>query len=33
VPIEATYPLAKVVQAHRRLAKGHTLGRVMIQVR
>jgi len=33
VPIEATYPLAKAAQAHRRLAKGHTLGRVMIQVR
>jgi NADPH2:quinone reductase len=33
VPIEATYPLAKAVQAHRRLAKGHTLGRVMLQVR
>lgn len=33
VPIEATYPLAKAVQAHRRLAKGHTLGRVMLQIR
>jgi NADPH:quinone reductase-like Zn-dependent oxidoreductase len=33
VPIEATYPLAKAAQAHRRLAKGHTLGRVMLQVR
>ena len=33
VPIEATFPLAKAVQAHRRLAKGHTLGRVMLQIR
>jgi NADPH2:quinone reductase len=33
VPIEATYPLAKAAQAHRRMAKGHTLGRVMLQMR
>jgi NADPH:quinone reductase len=33
VPIEATYPLAQAVKAHRRLAKGHTLGRVMLRMR
>jgi NADPH:quinone reductase-like Zn-dependent oxidoreductase len=33
VPIAATYPLARAANAHRRLAKGHTLGRVMLRVR
>jgi NADPH:quinone reductase len=33
VPIAATFPLAQAAKAHRRLAKGHTLGRVMLQVR
>jgi NADPH2:quinone reductase len=33
VPIAAAFPLAQAVKAHRRLAKGHTLGRVMLQMR
>jgi NADPH:quinone reductase len=33
VPIVATFPLAQAVKAHRRLAKGHTLGRVMLRMR
>lgn len=33
VPIAATYPLAKAAQAHRRLERGHVLGRMVLQVR
>jgi NADPH2:quinone reductase len=33
VPIAATYPLARAADAHRRLAKGHTLGKVMLRIR
>jgi NADPH:quinone reductase-like Zn-dependent oxidoreductase len=33
VPIAATFPLSQAARAHRRLAKGHALGRVMLQVR
>lgn len=33
VPIAAVFPLAQAAKAHRRLAKGHTLGRVMLRVR
>jgi len=33
IPIEAVFPLGQAVKAHRRLAKGHTLGRVMLRMR
>ena len=33
IPIAAVFPLAQAAKAHRRLAKGHTLGRVMLRVR
>jgi NADPH2:quinone reductase len=33
VPIAATFPLAEIVKAYRRLEKGHTLGKVMLRVR
>jgi NADPH:quinone reductase len=33
VPIAATYPLGKAAQAHRRLDKGHVLGRMILRVR
>jgi NADPH:quinone reductase-like Zn-dependent oxidoreductase len=32
VPIAATYPLQKAAQAHRRLAREHVLGRMVLQV-
>jgi NADPH:quinone reductase-like Zn-dependent oxidoreductase len=32
VPIAATYPLGKAAQAHRRLAREHVLGRMVLQV-
>jgi NADPH:quinone reductase len=33
VPIAASYPLGKAAQAHRRLDRGHILGRMVLQVR
>jgi len=33
VPIEASYPLGKAAQAHRRLDRGHALGRMVLRVR
>jgi NADPH:quinone reductase-like Zn-dependent oxidoreductase len=33
VPIAASYPLGKAAQAHRRLAREHVLGRMVLQVR
>ena len=32
VPIAATYPLAKAAQAHRRLDRGHLVGRIVLRV-
>lgn len=32
VPIAASYPLGKAAQAHRRLDRGHVLGRMVLQV-
>jgi NADPH:quinone reductase len=32
-PIAATYPLARAAEAHRRLARGHVLGRIVLQIR
>jgi NADPH:quinone reductase-like Zn-dependent oxidoreductase len=32
VPIAASYPLAKAAQAHRRLDRGHVLGRIVLRV-
>jgi NADPH:quinone reductase-like Zn-dependent oxidoreductase len=31
VPIAATYPLGRAAQAHRRLDRGHVLGRMVLQ--
>ena len=31
VPIAATYPLAKADQAHRRLDRGHVLGKIVLR--
>ena len=33
VPIAAVFPLARAADAHRRLAKGHVLGRIVLRVR
>jgi NADPH:quinone reductase-like Zn-dependent oxidoreductase len=33
VPIAASYPLGKAAQAHRRLDRTHTLGRMILRVR
>jgi NADPH:quinone reductase-like Zn-dependent oxidoreductase len=33
VPIAAEYPLADAAQAHKRLAAGHLLGKIVIRVR
>jgi len=33
VPITARYPLGKAAQAHRRLARQHVLGRMVLQIR
>jgi NADPH:quinone reductase len=33
VPIAASYPLGKAAQAHRRLERGHALGRMVLRVR
>ncbi len=33
VPIAAAYPLAEAPQAHRRLAEGHILGKIILRVR
>jgi NADPH:quinone reductase len=33
VPIAASYPLGKAAQAHRRLDRGHALGRMVLRVR
>jgi NADPH:quinone reductase-like Zn-dependent oxidoreductase len=33
VPIAATYPLAKAAQAHRRLDRGHVVGRIVLEIR
>jgi NADPH:quinone reductase len=33
VPIAASYPLAKAAEAHRRLDRGHVLGRIVLRVR
>jgi NADPH:quinone reductase len=33
VPIEASYPLGKAAQAHRRLDREHALGRLVLRVR
>ena len=32
VPVAASYPLGKAAQAHRRLDRGHTLGRMVLRV-
>jgi NADPH:quinone reductase-like Zn-dependent oxidoreductase len=32
VPIGAAYPLARAAQAHRRLDRGHVLGRLLLQI-
>ena len=31
-PIAATYPLARAAEAHRRLERGHVLGRIVLQI-
>jgi NADPH:quinone reductase-like Zn-dependent oxidoreductase len=33
VPIAAKYPLAQAANAHKRLERGHVLGRIVLQVR
>jgi NADPH2:quinone reductase len=33
VPIAASYPLEQVAEAHRRLAVGHVLGKIVLRVR
>jgi hypothetical protein len=33
IPIAASYPLGKAAQAHRRLDRGHVLGRMVLQTR
>jgi NADPH:quinone reductase len=33
VPIAAAYPLADATRAHERLAAGHVLGKVVLQIR
>jgi len=33
VPIAASYPLARAVEAHRRIAAGHVLGKVVLRVK
>jgi NADPH:quinone reductase-like Zn-dependent oxidoreductase len=33
VPIAASYPLARAALAHKRLAKGHVLGKIVLRVR
>jgi NADPH:quinone reductase-like Zn-dependent oxidoreductase len=32
VPIDSSYPLAQTAKAHRRLAKGHVLGKVILRI-
>jgi len=32
VPIAASYPLARAAQAHRRIATGHVLGKIVLRV-
>jgi len=33
VPIAASYPLARASQAHRRVERGHVVGRVVLRIR
>lgn len=33
VPIDSVYPLARAADAHRRLARGHVLGKVVLEIR
>jgi NADPH:quinone reductase-like Zn-dependent oxidoreductase len=33
VPIAAAYPLEQASKAHRRLAQGHVLGKIVLRVR
>jgi len=33
VPLAAAYPLAQAAKAHKRLEKGHVIGRIVLQIR